>query len=688
MAGANSNIQLSELDFNQIKQNFKTYLESQDVIKDADYEGSVLSILLDILSYNTHYNSYYLNMITNEMFLDTASKRNSVVSKAKLLGYVPKSIKSCKATIDFTLNNLTSSYLYLPKYTKFVSEDIDGSRYTFLTLTSYYKDATNNSVTIPQITLIEGEPIATRAVYSKQTNPDSKFTIPEKNVDLDTLEVMVQTSTVDGTAYTYKKGNYSITLDGTSKVYFIEETNEGYYQIYFGDGILGKALDDGNVVLLNYVVCSGISSVGANTFSIVESVPSLSPPIVVSTSAAIGGRERESISSIKYSAPKSYSAQNRAVTYQDYISALLNNDQNISFDAVNVWGGQDNDPPVFGQVFMSMKPTGGYTLTASEKEIIKNKIIRPFSVITVDPQIIDPDYVYINVVANVIYDPNKTILTLTEIQKKVKDAIFAFSNETLNTFNSTFSFPDLMYRVQFSDPSIITNECEILLQKKFLPNLEVPTTYNLDFGSALRKGILSSGISSSPSMSFYDKSGTVSVINGINIEEIPTSSGGIDKISVTNKGYGYTSIPTVTINGDGFGATARAVVVDGSIREIVIDQPGFDYTIATVTIEGGSGQLGQAYASIVGRYGKLDSYYFNSNYQKVIFDENVGTVDYQTGIVTLENFNPLNVNNPLAQLTISANPKSNIIYSSRNRILTIDPFDLSSVVVNVTAKNQ
>lgn len=688
MAGANSNIQLTDLDFDNIKNNLKTYLQSQNIIKDANYDGSVLSILLDILAYNTHYNAYYLSMVANEMFLDTATKRNSVVSISKLLGYTPKSVRSCSTIVDIEITGLNSTYFSIPKYTKFISEQINGIYYTFVTDTNYYQSASSNgSVSLQNVILVEGEPISTSIVYSKQSNPTATFLIPDVNVDIDTIEIVVQKSVSDRTSAIYKKSDPAITLDSNSLVYFVEETNDGYYQVYFGDGILGKALQDGNVILMSYLVSSGSSSAGASQFNIIDPLTvTYNTLTVTSTTPAFGGQGRETIDSIKFSAPKYYSSQNRAVTTQDYISALTNNSYNFSFDSINVWGGQENDPPVYGTTFISLKPTGAYNLTQSQKDIILSKIINPISVVTVQPQIIDPDYVYIKIVTDVVYDPKKTILSASQISDIVRQAIYSYSNSNLNNFNSTFSFPELMYAIQFSDTSIVTNDCQVTLQKKFLPNLTVPYTYTIDFGSPLNRGILYTGISSSPAMQFYSKSGEISILDGIFIEEIPSSSGGINSISISNKGYGYTSTPTVTITGDGTGATAHAVLVNGSIRNIVIDTPGSDYTQASVSISGGGGQMAQAYAIITGNIGQLISYYYNSNNQKVIFDNTAGTVDYSTGIVTLNDFNPLNIDNPLAQLTINANPKSNIINSSRNRILTIDILDPNSVVINVIAK--
>ncbi len=692
---SNNNIQLTGLDFDELKSNLITFLRGQDVLKDASYTGSVLSILMDVLAYNTHYNAYYLNMIANEMFLDSSTKRASVISHAKTLGYTPRSVIAPTATVNINVLNYELPIVTIPKFTKFLSESIDGTNYTFITDKEYVanndsENYPNTPIVIENVTIKQGEPVSYSFVYNLKNNKNGIFKIPDTNIDLTSLEVVVQKSRLDFTETTLYRRSWDI-LDLTpeSEVFFIQESLDGYYEIYFGDGVLGKKLIDGNVVIVTYIITQGAVSNGAKKFYLIGANEELASGTITTTtiSPAFNGREKESIESIKYSAPKAYSAQNRAVTNEDYITLINNNQYGFVFDSVNVWGGQENDPPVYGQVFVSVKPQGGYALTTSQKEFIKTKLIKPLNVITVEPNIIEPDYTYIKVVANVIYNPNKTLLTSTQIQSKIRQAIQQFSVNTLNTFNATFSYPELMYTIQNSDPSIITNEVDITLQKKFLPSLTVPTTYDLDFDCALKRGILSSGVSSSPGMQFYDRQNQYNIINEIYLEEIPSYSGGLESIEIVNPGFGYTSTPTINIIGDGYGANAHAVVVNGSIYQIIVDQTGANYSQAIIEIVGGNGQLGQAVGVLQGRYGTIKSYYYNTKKIKTNYSENVGTIDYYDGIVTLNGFNPVNVNNPLGQLTISVKPQSNILYSSKNKILTIDPYDPAAIVVNVREKS-
>lgn len=691
---SNSQIQIVGTDFDEIKLNLLTFLKSQNILKDADYSGSVLSILLDILAYNTHYNSYYLNMVANEMFLDSATKRSSIISHTKMLGYTPRSKIAPTAIVNLEVLNYELSSIIIPKFSKFLSEPIDGTNYVFITTQDYIannddKNSPQSPIYINDVIIKQGEPVTYTFTYNIRENPRGIFKIPESNIDIETLEVVVQKSRLDASLVgIFDRSSAVLDLTPDSEVYFIQESLDGYYEIYFGDGVLGKKLTDGNVVILSYIVTDGIESNKAKNFTFVGGNEYLaSGTISVNTvSAASGGKDRESIDSIKFIAPKAYSAQNRAVTNEDYIALINNNSLGFSFDSVNVWGGQENIPPVYGQIFVALKPQGGYTLTTAQKQLIRDKLIKPMNVITVEPNIIDPDYTYIKIVATVIFDPKKTLLNTVELANKIKSAVQNFSNITLNTFNSTFSLPDLLFTIQDADPSVITNECDITLQKKFLPSLSVPVNYELDFDCALQRGILSSGISSSPGMQFFSNDGTIDVINDVYLEEIPSYSGGIESINIVNPGFGYKQTPTVNIIGDGYGANAYAIIVNGSLHEIVVDQTGANYTQATVEIVGGGGNLGSGVANVQGRYGTIKSYYYNSKNIKSIFNENSGTIDYIDGKVNLNNFNPLNVANPLAQLTLSVKPKSNIIYSSKNKILTVDPYDPSAIIINVKAR--
>lgn len=693
MAGANSNIQMTDLDFNTIKENLKTYLKSQDTLQDYNYEGSALSVLLDVLAYNTQYNAYYLNMVANEMFLDTALARDSVVSQAKLLNYIPHSAIAPSATINLTVTGVTQPQLTLPRFTNFLSESIDGINYNFVTTDDTITEVNlaTNEAFFANVEIKQGIPASFNYTVSNSNNPTSKFQLPEPNVDTTTLQVLVQQSSSNSSFQTYTKASSFVSLNGNSLVYFLQEGLGGNYEIYFGDDILGKKLVDGNIVRVSYLTTSGTAAAGANNFVLMDTIQGYSTSSINGVSAAIKGSDRETIDSIKFQAPKSYSAQNRAVSKEDYITAIQQNNLGYSFDAVNVWGGEDNDPPSYGSVFISLKPTGAYAFTQTQKEKLINDVIKPISVLTVVPKIVDPDYTYLQLTANVLYDPKRTNLTASQIQTNVKTAIANYANTALNTFNSTFSVNDFNEVIKNTNQSIVANEIELKVQKKFYPNLTTPTTYNLYYGTKLKKGMFESGINSSPSFQLRNPLNLSQTINGVFIEEVPSSTGGVESISILNPGFSYQIAPTVTIKGDGTGATAIATLnTNGTIKSVKVTNSGSNYTSAIAVVTAApsdtTGQSGSLVVNLEGRYGTLRTYYNNTENVKTVLNNNIGTIDYQAGIVTLNSFNPLNVNNELGQFTISANPTSTIISSSFNRIITVDPFDANAIVVNVTAK--
>lgn len=691
MAGANSNIQITDLDFNDIKNNLKNYLKSQNTLKDYNFEGSALSVLLDVLSYNTQYNAYYLNMIANEMFLDSAIQRESVVSLAKLLNYTPKSSIAPEAIINIEVNQVTDSSLTLPKNTAFLSENIEGVNYSFVTKDSSTVAVTGGQALFSNVSIKQGIISSISYEVDATTNPTYTFSIPDENVDTTTLLVSVQQSSSNTTYEIFTKASDVLLLTGESTVYFLQEGKNGLYQINFGDGTLGKKLNNGNIVNMSYLSTNGTSAAGANSFINMDAIGGFSNVIISSVQSASYGQNKESIDSIKFQAPKSFAAQKRAVTKEDYITAIQQNNLGYSFDAVNVWGGQENDTPIYGQVFVSLKPTGSYNLTQLQKQRLLEDVIKPISVMTVTPTIVDPDYTYLQLTVNVLYDPSKTNSTASQIKNNIKTAISNLAANQLNTFNSTFNVTNFNNAINNVSPSILTNEISVQVQKKIFPVLRQSTTYNLYYGVPLRRGMFQSGINSSPSLQYRDRDNLDNIITNAFVEEVPSSTGGVESVSIINPGFGYQVPPKVEILGDGTGATAECLInSNGSIRSINILNKGSGYTSAIAKITPVSydttGQLAAAIVNLEGRYGTLRTFYSNDENVKTILNDSVGTVDYNLGVITLEDFNPYAVNNDLGQLTISANPTTTIISSSYNRIITLDSFDPNAIIVNVTAK--
>jgi hypothetical protein len=679
LASANSGLQITDLDFGGIKASLKSFLSQQDTLKDYNFDGSALSVLVDLLAYNTQYNAYYLNMVANEMFLDSAIQRSSVVSHAKLLNYIPKSAVAPKATVRITVNNVSTSTLTLPKFAPFISEAIDEVNYTFLTTDASTVNVTSNTATFNDIIISQGIAASYNFAYNTATNPKQIFEIPDSDIDTSTLIVNVQESSSNSASETYNLSTNYIDLKPTSKVYFLEEGMNGKYNIYFGDGIIGKSLVNGNIINLTYITTSGTLAFGANSFTSMSSIGGFSNTVITSIVSATQGSEKESIASIKYTAPKAYAAQGRAVTKEDYIYLIQNNSTNLPIDSVSVWGGEENDPPVYGQIFCAVKPAGGFTLTPAQKQKLITEVIKPISVLTVTPTIVDPDYTYLKIDTKVLYDNKKTTLTGNQIQNAVVGAINNFTASSLNTFNSVFKLPDLISSVQTANPSIITNESTVRLQKKFYPTLNARATYLLDFGVKLKRNYFNAGLSSSPDFSQVDVTSISSIRSGIFFEEVPTTTGGIATINVSN--------PRVTITGDGKDASAFAVLASGRVNSIVVTNPGFNYTEAIVTItpqEGdNSGALAFATPVLEGSEGVIRSYYYLNNV-KTILNPNAGTINYLTGLVTLTDFAPLQVNNDLGRFTISVVPDSTIISSTYNKIIAVDIFDPEAITVTVS----
>ena len=444
-----------------------------------------------------------------------------------------------------------------------------------------------------------------------------------------------------------------------------------------------------NLVLTSYIITEATSSSGANNFILLDSIGGYNG-VVSPVSAASYGGTKESIDSIKFQAPKAYSTQGRAVSKDDYITLVQQNKLGYSFDAVNVWGGQENNPPVYGSIFICLKPKGGYSLTDVQKQKLIQTTIRPISVMTVQPKIIDPDYTYIQITADVLYDQKKTNLSKTQLTELIKSVIMAYSSTSLNTFNSTFSPSDVAIAIKNANQSILTSDIHIKVQKKIYPSLTNSTSYKLKYNVALEKGNFLSGISSSPTFAVVDPTSQTE-ITGIYLEETPAVAGGVDTISIINPGYSYQYPPTIKISGDGAGATAEAKIVNGRISKINVLSSGNNYTSAVVTITPASndntGEGAAAAAVLQGSLGTLRSYYFNNNNIKTTLNENAGTIEYAKGKIDLIDFNPIDVKNDLGVLTLTATPSTTLISSTYNRIITVDSFDPTAINVNATVKS-
>ena len=486
MATNERKLRVTELDFDSIKDNLKTYLKAQNEFKDYDFEGSGMNILLDTLAYNTHYLGFNANMLANEMFLDSASLRSSVVSHAKTLGYETTSARASNATINVSLSTDATTKT-MPAGTAFTTS-IDGTDYQFVTIADVTASNTGSSVPFDSVKIYEGSYITTR--YTVDTSDvDQRFLLSDANSDASTLVVKVQTSSSDTSTTTYTKATDITQLTSSSTVYYLQETDSGLYEVYFGDGIVSKSLSDGNIIVLQYVVTNKTLANGANSFSSPASIDSVSIITVTTVSSATGGSEAESIDSIKLQAPLDYAAQGRCVTvddYKTYTKKLFANTQ-----AVSVWGGEDgsydtstgvSSNPEYGKVFISIKSTTGQNLTTVQKSNLVTAFA-PFKVASITPVVVDPSITYLILNVSFSYDSTATTSTKDELASLISTTISNYNSTDLQEFNSSFRHSKLLGLIDNTDTAILNNTTTVTMSKFFTPVSET-SSYNINFNNA------------------------------------------------------------------------------------------------------------------------------------------------------------------------------------------------------------
>ena len=674
-------LRVTELDFDTIKENLKTFLNQQSEFTDYDFEGSGLNILLDILAYNTHYQAYYLNMIANEAFMDTALLRDSVVSHAKTLGYVPYSRKASRAVINFTVNTASSNAatLTIPKGFRFLSDDIDGVSYSFVTLSESVVTKSNTDFTFLNLPIYEGQLVSYSYTQSDLSNPKQIFNLPDSSVDTSTLFVTVQPSLANTDVSVYTLASDASNTTTQSEVFYLQESKSEQYSIYFGDNVIGKRLPDGSVVTIQYLVTNGDAANKANNFVATDTLSdslgnSQTNFIIDPISEAAGGAERESVDNIKFAAPLQYTTQNRLVTFSDYEAYITKNYPSV--DSVSVWGGEDETPPSFGVVYVALKPKINYYLSDAEKQRIIDEIIKPKAIVAVQTVIRDPEYLYLLISPTVTYNPNKTTLTETQLKTAIRNAILLYKTANLDKFDSQFILSKIQDSIDNVDTnSIIGSKVSVRVQKRFTPSLNSSTAYTINFNVPLRRGTIGNKLTST----FFTVTDSSGIDREVQFDEIPQSFSGISSISVTNPGQGFTSAPTVTIDGDGTGASASAVIVNGRIQSIEIINRGIDYTRATITISGGGGYGASATAVIDGRIGTIRTVYYDSLAQRQVVDENAGEIDYDAGVVTITNIAIKDVQSVDGDIRLSIESEKGIISTSKNTIISIDQDDPTAI---------
>lgn len=473
---SNKKINVTELDFDNIKSNLKNFLKGQDQFQDYDFEGSAMSVLLDVLAYNTHYNALYNNMAINEMFLDSARKRNSIVSLAKMLGYTPRSASCAKAIVTVTVSGGSNapSTITLPAYSEFTT-NVDGTQYTFYNTGSVSSVRSNNAYVFSDLEITEGRPLNFKYAVSAGT----RYIIPNSNVDIRTLKVRVQENSTSSMYETWTNTDSVVNATSVSRAFWVKEIDEGLYEITFGDGNIGRALDEGNIVHLDYFVSSLDAANGARSFSYNGGTVLAGATVSVTTTGiASNGSDKEANDSIRFNAPKFYAAQNRAVTPDDYKALIYANVPEAK--SVSVWGGEDNNPPVYGKTFICIKPKDATKLTSVQKAAITSSILQNRNVVSVIPEIVDPEYINIALDITVYYNEQDTTRTAAEIATLVRQTVISYNDSDLQTFDGVFRFSKLSKLIDETDPSIVNNITTVLLRRKLTPRYNVSAQYLLN----------------------------------------------------------------------------------------------------------------------------------------------------------------------------------------------------------------
>jgi len=608
-------LEISQLDFDNIKNNLKRYLSNQNEFKDYDFEGSGMSVLLDLLAYNTHYLSYNANVLANEMFIDTADLRNSIVSLAKALGYTPNSPRAPIADINVVVNGATGATLTMNAGQQFTTT-VDGTSYNFVTIGSKTISPVDNVYTFSNLKIYEGTYITYN--YTVDTSDvDQRFLIQSANADTNTLTVQIQNSASDTTTNTYTKATSITELDSDSKVYFLQESEDGKFEVYFGDGVVGKAVEDGNIVILKYVVTNKTEANGASSFTLSGNIGGNTDVAITVNSNAANGAEAESNESIKFKAPKSYAAQDRAVTVNDYKVKVEELYANAS--SVSAWGGEDNDTPFYGRVYIAIKAASGSTLTDTTKDDIVTQL-KKFSVASVTPVIVDPETTNVLLTSTVNYDEKQTTKTSDEIKSLITTAITNYNTNTLQKFDSVLRYSKLLETIDDADTSILSNITTLKLRKSFTPTLSTSTNYTVNFSNALYNphsghntsagGILSSTgfkVSGDDNVYYFDDDGQGNVRRYYLVGSVRTYTD--NTAGTITYSSGAVAINALTIasieNIRGAASSVIELTVTPSSNDIVpvraqvvdIDVANSTFTVQADTLVGGSANAGIGYTT-------------------------------------------------------------------------------------------
>jgi len=540
MATANSSIALTSLDFDSYKESLKTFLRSQSQFADYDFEASNMSVFLDVLAFNTYQNAFYMNMIGNEMFLDSAQLRDSVISHAKELNYLPRSFKSAEATLDIRINstNAEKKNITVPKGTGFVTR-VGANTFLFTTNQNHVLTSANSTFT-GSIRVYEGDYITDSYVSSDRAS--QRYFISNKQVDLESIKVVViednGANTID-----YTRATTLFDIDETAPVYFIQPGTNDRYEVLFGDGIIGRKPKNDSAVVIEYRISNGQLPNGARTFRVAESIDGEANVVISTASSATGGEVYESIESIKFNAPRAFTTQERAVTAEDYENLLRLNYPEIN--AVSAFGGEDATPPQYGRIFISIDLNDVDGLPKIKEQQYVN-FLRSRSTVSMDPIFISPDYTYMRVISAIKYNVNRTSLNPEDMRTLVLSAILNYADTSLNNFARIFRYSKFIKAIDDADPNIISNETEVQLAKYLSPSLNVNQKLLIDFKTPVSDD-LPVIASEHPSGDQHAISSSPFVYNGI-------------RCVLEDNGNGLLRIVTAS------GATHREMAVVGSVN--------------------------------------------------------------------------------------------------------------------------
>ena len=608
-----TNLNVTELDFDQIKKNLKNYLKTQTAFSSHDFEGSGLSSLLDVLAYNTHYNAMAAHFALNEAFLDSAQIRGNIVTRAKLLGYIPRSVLAPRATITITVDvsgesGTIPSTLTLPRGTK-LTTNVDGRNYRYVVLNEQSAVLSGTTFTFSNVTIVEGT--RKKLLYRVDNHIENqKYQISDDDADTSTLRVLIQANELSTSFDNYTKFESLINVNSSSRVFYLQENSNEYYEVYFGDGVTGKKPLNNNIVTLDYIFTNGGDSNGANVFTMVDNIGGYATNTVTTLAKADGGTERETSESIRFNAPLTFTSQNRAVTSDDYRAIIQKEFTNIN--SISTWGGEDNDPPDYGSIYIAIKPLVNETLTVNEKTEITNTILKGKSVVSITPVIVDPNFTYLELDVGFKYNPNLTDRSAVELTSVVRDTVTDYNFNELNKFDGVFRHSQLLKAIDNADPSIQNSSVRPYMFMTITPRKASDTLDN-NFSLQFTAPFFSSGASTN-----FIISSTLWKLNGDDVYfgDIPISGStnrqviaykvvdGVNVTVINNAGLINTTAGTITLNNfkpdDNSANTIRITVVPNSLdlapkrdQLIAIDPLRVIITpsVDTISVSGSSGTI-------------------------------------------------------------------------------------------------